>query len=304
MFAPVPAGNAARLARQEPESAPLMDNRQTHAILHEMLRSFTTLARTLNLSRAVRELGSTRQTVRRHIDQLEQARGEKLFRMQDRQYQLTDAGRASLQDAEDILAAGEAWLADQMRRVNGLAHIAMEKPDGWAFFLQQQPISTVWTQRAPLLRQGVQAWAGAGGAFDHPALHDLRPYLMVFRKLDREWICVEVGPASSYATWYGRRWERSAIGRALPGLPGGPVLGRLLARHFEEVAAHHGLRYDHIHTRMARGEGGRFRTHKLPPPADGGAFPRWQFRPHIVGRADLRRRDRGPARGAPAFDAG
>jgi len=39
----------------------------SHAILFELLRSFTTLARTLNLSHAVKELRSTRQTVRRHI---------------------------------------------------------------------------------------------------------------------------------------------------------------------------------------------------------------------------------------------
>jgi len=249
------------------------DKRQMHAILHEMLRSFTTLARTLNLSRAVRDLGSTRQTVRRHIAQLEQARGERLFVMRDRQYHLTDAGCAALQDAEDILTGGNAWLANQSRRVDGLTHIAIEESDDWCFFLQQQPISKVWTQRAPLLRQGVQAWAGAGGALDHPALHDLRPYLMVFRKLEREWICVEVGKASSYATWYGRRWERSAVGRGLPGLPGGPGLARLLGQHFEEVATHHGLRYDHIHTQMARGEEGVFEAINYRRLLMGGRFP-------------------------------
>ena len=47
----------------------------SHAILFELLRSFTTLARTLNLSHAVKELRSTRQTVRRHIAQLEEMRG-------------------------------------------------------------------------------------------------------------------------------------------------------------------------------------------------------------------------------------
>ena len=52
---------------------------QCQSILFELLRSFSTLARTLNLSKAVRELGSTRQTVRRHIYLLEEARGEKLF---------------------------------------------------------------------------------------------------------------------------------------------------------------------------------------------------------------------------------
>jgi len=41
-------------------------------LLYEMVRSFTVLADTLNLSQAVRLLGSTRQTVRRHIAQIEE----------------------------------------------------------------------------------------------------------------------------------------------------------------------------------------------------------------------------------------
>lgn len=235
-----------------------MDGPSTRAILFEMLRSFTTLARTLNLSRAVRELGSTRQTVRRHIAQLEEARGEALFVLEDRQYRLTKAGRESLLDAEDILAHGMAWLENQSRRVKGLGHIAMEGKDGWGFYLQQHPISKVWTQSSPMLRRGLRAWALAAGELEHPEMEDLRPYLMVFRKLEQEWVCVEVGQKSSYATWYGWKWERSAIGRALPSLPGGSPLAHLLSRHFEEMAAHHSLRYDHIHTQMARGEEGIF----------------------------------------------
>ncbi len=64
--------------------------------MFEMLRSFTTLASTLNLSRAVIALGSTRQTVRRHIQQLEELRGEQLFEVHDRQYVLTEAGSRSV----------------------------------------------------------------------------------------------------------------------------------------------------------------------------------------------------------------
>ena len=76
--------------------------------MFEMLRSFTTLAETLNLSHAVVLLGSTRQTVRRHIQQLEEMRGEALFEVHDRQYVLTDAGdrsvREATQTASDLLS--------------------------------------------------------------------------------------------------------------------------------------------------------------------------------------------------------
>ena len=97
-----------------------MPQPHSHAILFEMLRSFTTLAHTLNLSKAVRVLGSTRQTVRRHIDILEDIRGEKLFKLQDRQYNLTEAGSQSLHEAEILLSRGEAWLTGRTKTV-GLA---------------------------------------------------------------------------------------------------------------------------------------------------------------------------------------
>ena len=54
------------------------------ALLFEMIRSFVTLATTLNLSHAVAELGTTRQTLRRHIQQLEEAMNTALFEVDAR----------------------------------------------------------------------------------------------------------------------------------------------------------------------------------------------------------------------------
>jgi DNA-binding transcriptional LysR family regulator len=54
-------------------------NEITNPLLFEMIRSFSKLAKTLNLSHAVHELSSTRQTVRRHIASLEEIKGENLF---------------------------------------------------------------------------------------------------------------------------------------------------------------------------------------------------------------------------------
>ena len=72
----------------------------TPGLLFEMIRSFVTLAATLNLSHAVKDLGSTRQTVRRHISTLEDAMGVPLFYVDDRRYYLTVAGENALPDAK------------------------------------------------------------------------------------------------------------------------------------------------------------------------------------------------------------
>ncbi|KEJ95127.1 MULTISPECIES: LysR family transcriptional regulator [Roseobacteraceae] len=219
-----------------------------------MLRSFTTLARHLNLTRAVEELGSTRQTVRRHITYLEQAKGFELFRIRDRRYELTERGASALTEAQTLLSRGNAWLSSEVGFEYGMLRIAKSEGD-WRFFLQQRPLSEIWVQGSDFLRNSVRCWAESGGNIEHPAFQPVRPYAMVFRPNDRQWVCVDVGRESSFATWFGWEWQSSSIGRTLEALPGGPLVGDIMEGTFHEIAANHGLRFDHIHTTVARKAG-------------------------------------------------
>lgn len=232
-----------------------MGKSQSQAILFELLRSYTTLARTLNLSKAVRELGSTRQTVRRHIHLLEESMGEALFTLEDRQYHLTETGHRSLQEAEELLARGKAWLENQSKHVNELFHLMYEDESSFSYYLQQHPLGRLWADGTPLLQHGFQCWAKAEGAIESEAFSVIRPYLMIFRRLEQDWICVEVGSESSYATWYGWQWERSSVGRGIANLPGGPGFANLLAQPFQDIRTRGGVRLDHIHTQIADKEG-------------------------------------------------
>jgi len=255
-----------------------MRSNQSSGLLFELLRSFVTLAHTLNLSRAVRELNSTRQTVRRHINTLEEIKGAALFHVEDRQYRLSEAGRRSLREAEDILARGEAWLNDEAGHIDGLFHVARQDPgSGWEFYLQQHRVSSIWSGPSALLQRGVKCWAEAGGQLEAEVMQCVRPYLMVFRRFEDDWVCSEVGSKSSYATWYGWAWERSAVGRAVPRLPGGNAVANLLSQPFEEVRATHGLRYDHVHTQMARGESGQMEPISFKRLLMGGTYPDGSF---------------------------
>jgi len=228
-----------------------MARTQSQAILFELLRSYTTLARTLNLSKAVRELGSTRQTVRRHIQLLEERKGEALFCLEDRQYHLTEAGKRSLREAEDLLARSEAWLNSCSDHVNGLFHLVFDDDDAeLPYFLQQHPLSRLWVDSTPLLQEAFQSWARSKGELESPEFEKIRPYVMVFRRLEEDWICVEIGNKSSYATWYGWRRERSSVGRGVADLPGGTNFANLLAQPFQDVRAQGGVRLDHIHTHL------------------------------------------------------
>jgi hypothetical protein len=226
---------------------------QGEAILFEMLRSFTTLARTLNLSKAVRELGTTRQTVRRHIDLLEENMGESLFNIEDRQYHLTAAGRHSLPEASELLVRGEAWLKHQTGHVNGLFHLSFEQEDGFSYHIQQHPLSDIWRMGSPFFQHCFRAWADSRGHIEHDAFSPIRDHWMIFRERDNHWICVEVGKHSSFASWVGWEWERSSIGRDLTELPGRENFATLSLLPFQDVKATHAVRYDHIHSQMVRG---------------------------------------------------
>jgi hypothetical protein len=214
--------------------------------LAEMMRSFVALAEFLNLSHAVTHLDTTRQTVRRHIKLLETARGAPLFEVRDRQYSLTDAGRQALPEAEYILGRSQAWYNGQIGQISGLESVRRWEPH--LYLLQQQPMSMIWDRGGPLLRMALETWTAAEGRLDHEGTQHLRAHSVVFRRLGANWICVDVGAKSSFASWFGETWERSAIGLPLGAMPGGRMFNLQANRPYDEIEATHGARYDHIHT--------------------------------------------------------
>ena len=243
------------------------------AILFEMLRSFTTLAQTLNLSRAVRILGSTRQTVRRHIDILEQARGEKLFIVQDRQYALTKTGSQSLKEANVLLARGDAWLAGHLKTADDLSLMKYDDDHGASTYSQQHPVTRVWQDGPPLLRLGLHAWMTAEAQLGHPAMEKVTPYLNVFRKQGNSWLCVHVGEESSIARWLGPVWAKSAIGCVFADDPISSGADHMTIEVYDRVSREGSLRLDHIIARIPREEGGETRPARYQRLLFGCCFP-------------------------------
>ena len=230
-----------------------MKQQSNQSLLFEMLRSFVTLAETLNVSRAVQELGVTRQTLRRHIEILEKCRGQSLFVVDDRQYRLTSEGAQAVQEARNLLERGRAWLDSEAGHREGLFHFTLTRQDGYYYHLQQHPISRVWTHEGQVLRQAIQAWALSEGQIEHKAFQAVRPHALVFRYLDDHWLCAEVGEDSDFARWYGWSWARSSVGRKIDGLPGAGRFNFSAAQSYDELRATQGLRLDHIATLMPHG---------------------------------------------------
>ncbi len=232
-----------------------MGEKKTSPLLFEQMKSYVSLASTLNLSQTVRDLDSTRQTVRRHIAQLEESMGEALFLVEERRYSLTEAGKRSLREAEELIARGEAWVNNLSGHENGLFYVSAEHEEGFTYYLQQHPLSVMWQAQTNLLPLGLQAWAAARGRIEAPEFQKIRPYLMIFRRLAEDWVCVEVGDKSSFASWYGWEHVRSSVGYGIANLPGGGGFANLLSQPFQDTRVNEGIRLDHIHTRIKNREG-------------------------------------------------
>jgi len=229
------------------------------AVLFEMLRSFATLARSLNLSQTCRTLGCTRQTIRRHIDVLEEIRGEKLFEVRDRQYSLTEAGSRSVIEAEHLLSLCDAWLAGRSifsEEVDGLVRARYTDEQGHDFHAQQHPVNRIWVDSPPLLQTSFLAWSQARFQIEDPAMEAVRPYILLYREYRSTWFCVSVGERSSYATWHDWTRAKSAIGRPVSESPAGPEIRTFVAKAYTQVFRGGGARLDHIYARLSRTKDG------------------------------------------------
>ena len=221
-----------------------------------MLRSFLALARSLNLSEAARALGLTRQTLRRHIDELEALKGSALFDLDGRRYLLTPAGRDCLQDAEDILTWCNSWdrrSPYRIRRIRGFEHARYIGPDGRRFYAQQHSLGALQKDGPPLLRSMFRAWGESLTRIEHPAMAPLRPYLVLFRRTGRSWVFADVGERSAYARWFGLDYAQSARGALYNDDRAGDAFNGFISRAYAEVHNGGGIRLDHLCADLPRG---------------------------------------------------
>lgn len=226
------------------------------SVFFEMLQSFTALGQTLNLSRAVEQIGVTRQTIRRHVNDLEELKNEKLFELQDRKYTLTPAGKIAMIEADQLLGKAANWLSNHSTFVDGLPCAKLYLENELPFFAQRHRLNKVWSMAPPLIREGVDAWISARARIEDEALKPIRPYLVIYRKLRTDWICVEVGERSSYATWLGSTWAKSAVGLSFHEDPIKSEADRFMIEAYDTVAHTGGAWYDHISTKLLRSEDG------------------------------------------------
>ena len=234
-----------------------MNNKKIPSVLYEILRSFTTVAETLNITKAVDQLGFTRQTIRRHLDDLESIFGQKLFETKNRQYQLTAVGQECLVGAHSLLADITAWTKGSYASSKGLQTFSFENEEsGYFYYSQQHSLNEVWDDGTPIIRKGLHAWTLAHSYLEAEELEVLKPYLLVFRKHRGSWLCTYVGQNSSFASWKGQTWAQSAVGKAIENDPSNMQDEQFTMDAYESVLKIGSPRYDHIYAHYAREQNG------------------------------------------------
>lgn len=214
-----------------------------------------TLADTLNLSQTAEALATTRQTVRRHIDALEEEKGAPLFRLDGQAYVLTDFGRASLEDARLILNDVHRWAKSGVivsRSSKYLEQARFLDSEGRLFLSQQHPVSQISRKGTDLVKRTFAAWGQSGGEISSPAFEAVGPSLVTYRGSAAGWVCVAVGQQSAYAKWFGSTWAQSAIGRLLHEDNAGDDVNDFVYAAYDRIYSTGSIRFDHVMAHLPR----------------------------------------------------
>ena len=220
-----------------------------------MLRAFESLARTLNLSETAENLGTTRQTVRRHISELEACRGGTLFSLHRQSYALTPLGASSLSGARSMLRQAERWSQGEIKSASGFQHLEYAQSssgEGGKFLCQQHPVSAVSLYGTPLVQRTLTAWGAALAQIEAPEMVEIRPYLAIYRRSSEGWVCVEIGEKSTYARWFGWTWAKSAVGRLSEEDLAGQEYNSFISDAYDRIHGEGGVRLDHLFAHLPR----------------------------------------------------
>ena len=240
-----------------------------------MMRAFVCLSRHLNLSKACDELGTTRQTVRRHITDLEAIFGKALFEVIDRQYSLTAFGCGLLDEAKSLLMRLDIWSGQSPLKMNtsgGLEKLEYTDADGNVYYSQQHPVSQIALRGLPIMKKAFVAWGKAETQIEHEAMNEIRPYTLLYRKGPAGWVFVHVGKDSAYARWFGETVSKSAIGKLITEDDVSEEYNEFTGGAYSRIYDEGGVRLDHIFAHLPR-EGGKPQPVTFQRLLLGGVFP-------------------------------
>lgn len=233
----------------------LTSKKISSAVSLDMLRAFVALSETLNLTDASDRLSATRQTVRRHITDLENILGAPLFALERQRYSLTHRGAASLASAKLVLQQVDQWARNAAQAGSSSLFLDRAKftdSAGRTHFSQQHPISEISRTGGTVMKSALTAWVESGAQLEAPEMRKIKPFLVIYRGSQRGWICVEIGDRSAYAQWFGWSWSKSAIGRLMDEDSAGSEFNDFISSAYARIHDEGNVRVDHLFAHLPR----------------------------------------------------
>ena len=232
-----------------------MPRKASDSHLFEQLRSFVTLARWLNVTRACAELGCTRQTLKNHIKSLENSKNGSFFSLVNRKKQLTPLGTQQLIGAKQILALSNQWLNKKLKIADQLLEIKISDPSGFLFHSKQLHLSKIWEPFNEILQHYMAAYYKSHGKINDPAFSLIDVHCALVRRINSEFIYFKIGEKNLLSQKMGGEWAYENVGKPIFSNPMDVESIEALTIPYSNVFQQGGHYLDHVTTEIPLGGG-------------------------------------------------
>ncbi len=214
------------------------------------LQAFSEVARLGSISAASSTLGIGRATIRDHLARLadELNNSYPLVDTSQEHGVLTEAGTDLYLEIKSVFETLEQAIDSVKNRGALGGDSEMHK-----FYCEPKNPATIDKGGAvPLIQRAWRAWRSNGISPESDSLAPLRPWLIVYRKIGNEWLLVDVGKKSSFATWFGPANARRARSQKSRYDLTSDSCKRHTMHAYDTALAHYAPRYDHVYTHFSR----------------------------------------------------
>lgn len=218
-----------------------LGDRPNSALLFAYVRAFIKLASLGNVDEAAAELQTTRPSVTRHVQMLEESLNCRLFESIGTVSKLTPRGALYHARLCEFYQLGSEVLTKRNQPATRYTSVTLPLR-----YLSEE-------MGAPkLLRDFSRAWFAGRKTLDCPQLNSFRPYWIVYERRAGIWHSREIGDRCSLSCWYGVDLVRDSIGSSVPEMISGMEFKDEVSFALDAIYLRGGLHYSEVSLNLPR----------------------------------------------------
>lgn len=229
------------------EQANRLDNFNV-SLLYGYVRSFVSLAFTGDVEVAARSQGQTRQTVKRHILELENLLETALFEQVGARSRLTEMGALWLPRAQEFSELASAFL--NRKGLNDAEYRSTQIP------LRMLLNDGTNSQQ---LRHFALCWMEGEKSICSGWFEEFSSSCIVYRRIHGAWGARSIGSKSAFRLWYGAEMAQQSEGKTLENMASGDDLGGEVNFLLDSVYTRGGLHFSEVACKLDK-PGSAFRV--------------------------------------------